>query len=197
MNRPFAIAKPGLARRSKNAGGFGNPPRVPISAKWVVFLAIAAGGCSSSGGGDEPISLWFAVSQGPKSLLVDVDNSFLFLVDPDPGYVPPADAFPGLPERPRPDSGIDPDAKPGMVKRGQLDEATVSALRGYFTDEKIRHYIESSHSYTEDCRQHGITIDWNRPSGLFGCWYPAEVSDPATSEMLQYVGNLFESIANG
>ena len=81
------------------------------------------------------------------------------------------------------------------VKDGQLDEATVSALRGHFTDEKIRHYIESRHSYTEDCPQHGITIEWGQ-GGPIACWLPAEVSDPATSEMLEYVGNLFESIAN-
>jgi hypothetical protein len=196
MNRPFAMAKPGLARRSLNAGGFGNPPRVPISAKWLVLLAIAAGGCSTSLGGDGPTSLWFAVRQGPKSLQVFVYNSYEFLRDPDPGYVSPPDAFPGLPERPLPDSGIDPDAKPGMVKRGQLDEATVSALHGYFTDEKIRDYIASGQSYTEDCDQHGITIYWGQ-GGLSACWFPAEVGDPATSEMLQYVGNLFESIANG
>jgi hypothetical protein len=83
-----------------------------------------------------------------------------------------------------------------MVKRGQLDEATVSALRGYFTDENIRHYIEGYQIATEDCRQHGIMIFWGR-RGIIACWLPAEVSDPATSEMLQYVGNLFESIANG
>jgi hypothetical protein len=192
------MAKPGLARRSKNAGGFGNPPRVPISAKWVVFLAIAAGSCSG-GGGDSASSLWFAVSQGPKALQVSVRNSYEFLVDPDPGscYSPP-DAFAGwLPECP--DSGIDSGgtANPRMtVKRGHLDDATVSALLGYFTDEKIRHYVEGYQSYTEDCLQHGVRIFWGR-RGISGCWYPAEVSDPATSEMLQYVGNLFESIANG
>jgi hypothetical protein len=163
--------------------------------KLIVFLAIAAGGCGG-GSGDSGDSLWFAVQQGPKSLLVSVRNSYEFLVDPDPGscYEPP-DAFAGfLPECP--DSGVDSGGKPGMLKRGQLDEATVSALRGYFTDEKIRRYVESAASYTEDCVQNGVAINWWRPA-QYGCWYPVDVSDPATSEMLQYVGNLFESIANG
>jgi hypothetical protein len=165
----------------------------------MVFLAIAAGGCSG-GSGDSASSLWFAVGQGPKSLLVSVRNSYEFLVAPDSGncYEPP-DAFAGsLP--PCPDSGVDSGGttKPPVIKRGQLDEATVSALRGYFTDERIRHYIEGAPNFTEDCVQHGIgiLITWGRPA-RGACWYPAEVSDPATSEMLEYVGNLLESIANG
>jgi hypothetical protein len=166
----------------------------------IVFLAIAAGGCGGGGSGDSGPSVWFAVHQGPRSLVVSERTSYQFLVDPDPGspgscYEPP-DAFGGfLPECP--DSGVDSGGKPGVLKRGQLDEATVSALRGYFTDEKIRRYVEGAASYTEDCVQHGLAINWGRPAGQGGCWYPVEVSDPATSEMLQYVGNLFESIANG
>jgi hypothetical protein len=157
---------------------------------------------AGGGSGDSAESLWFAVRQGPRSLQVTVRNSFEFLVAPDSGscYEPP-DAFAGwLP--PCPDSGVDSGVtiKPPVIKRGQLDEATVSALRGYFTDEKLRHYAEGAPSFTEDCRQHGLMIDWARgwgSGGIIACWYPAEVSDPATSEMLQYVGNLFESIANG
>jgi hypothetical protein len=167
--------------------------------KLIVFLAIAAGGCGT--GEPHGPSVWFAVRQGPRSLQVfTADNSYQFLVDPDPGspgscYEPP-DAFAGfLPECP--DSGVDSGGKPGVLKSGQLDEATLSALRGYFTAEKIRRYVEGAASYTEDCVQHGLTINWWRPAEQGGCWYPAEVSDPATSEMLQYVGNLFESIANG
>jgi hypothetical protein len=166
-------------------------------AKWIVFFAMAAGGCSG-GGADSGSSLWFAVDQGPKSLLVTVRNSYEFFVPPDPMscYEPP-DAFAGW-FPPCPDSGVDSGGttKPAVIKRGYLDEATVSVLRGYFTDEKIRHYIEGAANFTEDCRQHGLVIMWDRP-GRGGCWYPAEVSDPATSEMLQYVSNLFESIANG
>jgi hypothetical protein len=165
--------------------------------KLMVFLAIAAGGCSG-GSGDSASSLWFAVGQGPKSLLVSVRNSYEFLVPPNPMscYEPP-DAFAGfLP--PCPDSGVDSGVtiRPPVIKRGYLDEATVSALRGYFTDEKIRHYMEGAANFTEDCQQHGLVVAWGRP-GRIACWYPAEVSDAATSEMLQYVGNLFESIANG
>ncbi len=154
-------------------------------------IAIAAGGC---GGGDSGSFLWFDVSQGPKALQVYVNNSYALLVDPDPGscYEPPGSSG-WLP--PCPDSGVDSGGKPGMEKRGELDEATVSALRGYFTDAKIRHYIEGAANFTEDCKQHGLVIMWGRP-GRIACWYPAEVSDPATSEMLQYVGDLFESIAN-
>ncbi len=141
-------------------------------------------------------SLWFAVAQGPRSLLVSETTSYQFLVAPDRGspgscYEPP-DAFAGFyPDCP--DSGVLSGGTDS--KRGQLDAATVSALRGYFTDEKIRRYVESAPSYTEDCIQHGLMIDWAQ-RGVIACWYPAEVSDPATSEMLQYVGNLFESIAN-
>jgi hypothetical protein len=165
-----------------------------MSTKWIVLLAIAAGGCSG-GEGDSGSFLWFAVHQGPKTLQVYVNNSYAFLVDPDPGscYEPPGSAG-WLP--PCPDSGVvDSGGNPGMEKRGQLDEATVSALRGYFTDENIRHYIEGHGSYTQDCGQHGVVIFWGR-KGVDACWFPAEVTDPATSEMLQYVGNLFESIAN-
>jgi hypothetical protein len=81
-------------------------------------------------------------------------------------------------------------------KQGYLDEATVSALRGYFAAEKISHYLESAaYNYT-DCReQRGLVIIWGT-WGYGGCWYPAEVSDPATSEMLQYVSSLLESIVN-
>jgi hypothetical protein len=163
-------------------------------AKWIVLLAIAEGGCSG-GGADSGSFLWFSVRQGPRDLQVYVNNSYAFLVDPDPGscYEPPGSSG-WLP--PCPDSGVDSGGKPGTVKRGQLDEATVSTLLGYYTDEKIRHYIEGYRIYTEDCRQHGIMIFWGR-KGVDACWYPAEVSDPATSEMLEYVGNLFESIANG
>ncbi len=166
--------------------------------KLIVFLAIAAGGCGGSGEPQGP-SLWFAVGQGPRSLLVWERNSYEFLVAPDRGspgscYEPP-DAFAGfLPDCP--DSGVFFYGGTDL-KRGQLDAATVSALRGYFTDEKIRRYVEGAASYTEDCSQHGVTINWWRPAGQGACWYPAEVSDPATSEMLQYVGNLFGSIANG
>jgi hypothetical protein len=168
-------------------------------AKWLVSLAIAAGGCSG-GSGDSASPLWFEVRQGPRDLHVYVNNnnSYAFWVDPVSGscYEPP-DAFAGwLPDCP--DSGVDSGGttQPGMTKWGHLDEATASVLRGYFIDEKIRHYIEVAPNFTEDCVQHGVMIIWGRP-GRGACWYPTEVSDPATSEMLQYVGNLFESIANG
>jgi hypothetical protein len=194
MNRLIAWAAAELRSARTIMGRFGNRARVSMSTKWIVFFAIAAGGCSG-GGGDSASFLWFEVSQGPKALQVYVNNSYAFLVDPDPGscYEPPGSAG-WLP--PCPDSGVvDSGGTPGMVKRGQLDEATVSALRGYFTDEKIGHYQEGYQSYADDCHQHGLRISWGQ-RGISACWYPAEVADPATSEMLQYVGNLFESIAN-
>jgi hypothetical protein len=148
--------------------------------KLIVFLAIAAGGCGG-GSGNDGYSLWFAVHQGPKSLLVSVTNSYQFSVDPARAS--------------RYGSGVGSGGEPGMPKSGQLDESTVSALSGYFTNEKIRRYVEGAASYTEDCVQHGLAISWSGQGAW--CWYPADVSDPATSEMLQYVGNLLESIANG
>jgi len=168
-------------------------------AMWIVFLATAAGGCS--GGHGDPVSfLWFDVSQDSRgNLQVYVDSSFAYLVDPHcgsgSGFVQ-LDASPPLPECP--DSGIDSGGttEADMIKRGHLDETTVSALRGYFADEKIRHYVEGYQHYTEDCSQHGMVIFWGR-RGISACWYPAEVSDPETSAMLEYVGSLFESVANG
>jgi hypothetical protein len=130
---------------------------------WIVFLAIALGGCSGGNGDSGPV-YWFSVRQSHEYLLVSARNSYELL------------------------SG---------QKQGYLDGATVSALRGYFAAEKIPHYVESAANYTDDCIQRGLVILWGMPSGYGGCWYPAEVSDPATSEMLQYVANLLESIVNG
>jgi hypothetical protein len=92
--------------------------------KWTLLLAISAGACSA-GEGDSVSFLWFSVHQGPRGTLqVYADNSLAVLMDPVSSN----------------DSG-------GTIRRGHLDDATVSSLRGYFTDEGIRHYVEGYQGY--------------------------------------------------